>query len=140
MFNVKEKYAAWKEARFLKKHGCDDREQYDYRFDPDRNVRASRVADYFHGYDYVSCCESRSHYAYTLLYDYGPGGIRYGFDEMHQWCKEHCQEKFRVDYLRVIKYPSTGNKWEINELGGGDHVFFAFKNKEDYFIYTLKWG
>ena len=138
MFGLKEKYAEWKEDRFLKKHRCDSREQYEHRFDPDINNRATAIRDYYHGYSYVSCCEPRSHYAYELLYDHGPGGHRYGFNDMHDWCKEHCQEKFRVDYHRVIK--NYWNRWEMNEIGGGDHVFFAFKNKEDYFLFTLKWA
>jgi hypothetical protein len=39
-----------------------------------------------------------------------------------------------------MKAPSTGNEWHINELGGGDYIFAAFKDPEDFFIFRLKWG
>jgi hypothetical protein len=39
-----------------------------------------------------------------------------------------------------MKAPSTGNEWTINELGGGDHVFIAFKNEQDLIMFALRWS
>jgi hypothetical protein len=137
---ITSKYRTWQENRFLKKHGCETREQYDYRYDPDRVPRATQIRNYYQGYQHVHCFENRENFVYKIIYDYGPGGYRDGFDEIYEWCEENLSGKWRYDMLRVMKWPSTGNQWEINELGGGDHWFFAFQNDEDYFMFKLQWG
>jgi hypothetical protein len=137
---IKSKYKDWKNARFLKKHGCATWEQYHHGFDPDRNIVASRVADFYFGYPYWHVVENRDHYMYRLLYDYGPGGYRYGYHDVVDWCKENIKHKHRTDLLRAMKYPSTSDQWEINELGGGDYLFFAFKNERDYLWFLMRWS
>jgi len=131
---------AWQEERFLKKHHCLNRAEYNRRYDPDYIPRASQIANYYHGYQHVHCFENRENFVYKTIYDYGPGGFRDGFDEIYEWCEENLSGKWRYDMLRVMKAPSTGNQWEVNELGGGDHWFFAFQDSEDYFIFKLQWG
>lgn len=128
---LKSVYANWKEKRFLKKHGCDNRAQYERRYDPDYNIRASRVKDYFHGYPYVHCITDRDHTMYF--------GMRWeGFDAIHTWCKENCKGKFRIDGLRVSKDRYT-DEWEVNEFSGGDYYFIAFKDDRDMMWFKLRW-
>jgi|688.fasta_scaffold1452166_1 hypothetical protein len=136
----KQQYKAWKDRRFLKRHGCRDWEEYHYCYDPDRNIRCTRVKDYYHGYPYWHVFERSNHYCYKLLYDYGPGGHRCGYHDIIDWCEENAKGKHRTDFLRVIKYPSTGNEWEINEFVGGDHIFVAFKEERDYLMFVLRWS
>ena len=102
VIKIKAAYKEWKDSRFLKKHGCDNWGQYAHRYDTDVNYRSSRVPDYFMGYEYVHCITKQSHYAYTELYDHGPGGYRYGYHEMTDWCKANIKNKHRTDILRVI--------------------------------------
>ena len=45
---------------------------------------------------------------------------------------------WRTDIHRVIK-DYWGNL-ELNDIGGSDALFFAFKNQEDCFMFKLKWG
>lgn len=135
---LKQHYLDWKERRFLRKHGCETRAQYDYRFDPDYNNRASRVKDYYHGYEFVYCIEPDGHYAYKVLFDFGPGGYRTGENDIWDWCIEHCEGKWRADYLRVLK--NYWGEWEINEIGGGDYLFWAFQNEMDYMNFLLRWS
>jgi hypothetical protein len=130
----------WQDRRFLKRHGVETWAQYNRQYDPDINWRASRVKDFYQGYPYWHIFENRNHYCYELLYDYGPGGYRYGYFDADDWCEENCKDKFRLDCHRVIKYPSTANQWEMNDLGGGDYIFAAFKNERDFFMFTLKWS
>jgi hypothetical protein len=139
-FYLQAKIKLWRDRRFLKRHGCDSWDEYNYRHDPDRNIRCSRVRDYYHGYPYWHVFESREHYCYKLLYDHGPAGFRYGYHDMLDWCTAHATGKHRLDFLRVIKFPSTNNEWEMNEIGGGDHIFIAFKNERDFFYFMLKWA
>ena len=130
----------WRDNRFLKRHGVETWAQYNRQYDPDINWRATRVKDFYQGYPYWHIFENRNHYCYELLYDYGPGGYRYGYFDADDWCKEHCKDKHRFDIHRAIKYPSTANQWEMNDLGGGDYIFAAFKNERDFFMFTLKWS
>ena len=135
---LKLRYTSWKDARFLKKHHCDSWEQYRHRFDNDVCHRASRIVDYYPGYPYVYCLASRNHYAYELLYDNGPGGYRYGYHDIIDWCRKHCKGKHRSDMHRVVNDLYFG-EWIINEIGGGDHFFFAFKDEKEYNWFILRW-
>ena len=136
---IKQRYKQWKDQRFLKKHGCASWDDYHHRYDPDCNISATRVKDYYHGYPYWHVFERSEHYCYKLLYDHGPGGFRYGYHDIIDWCQEHTKGKPRTDFLRVLNAPATANQWEINEIGGGDHIFIAFKEKKDYHWFLLKW-
>jgi hypothetical protein len=128
---IQKHYLEWRERRFLKAHGCVTREQYDHRYDPGINRRASRVNDFYLGYPYVYCFENRGHdvYYWDLAID--------GIYVLNQWCKENCTDKFRFDVHRVL---STTSGWKINELGGGDYIFFACKNPKDYTLFLLRWA
>ena len=138
---LKTRYLAWKEARFLKQHHCRTRKEYDRMYDPDYVLRASQISNFYQGYRHIHCFENRASYVYERIYDYGPGGYRDGFPVICEWCEEHLTTKWRYDMLRAMKTPSTGNQWEINELGGsGDYWFFAFQDSEDYFMFKLQWG
>ena len=109
-------------------------------YDPDYCPRATEIRNYYYGYPHVFCFEHHEHFAYKTIYDYGPGGYRQGVHDMHDWCKANASDKWRCDMLRVMKAPSTGNQWSINELGGGDYWFFAFKDPEDMFVFQLRWA
>lgn len=134
---IKEKYKYYRDRAFLKKHGCETWEEYNRRYDPDYNIRATRIKDIYHGYPYVYRFDYNQHFAYRLLYDYGPGGQRYGYHDINDWCNDNLSGKFRFDGHRVIKY---NNEWEVNELGGGDYIFAAFEDEKDYTYFLLRWS
>ncbi len=129
---LKQKYLNWKEKRFLKYHMCVDRAQYERRYDPDYNMRASKVKDYYHGYPYVHCFTDREHTVY--FWDLGWDGNYV----IHTWCKENCKDKFRMDFLRVGKNRYT-QEWEFDEFCGGDYIFIAFKDERDMMWFKLRW-
>jgi hypothetical protein len=130
----------YKAKRKLEKSGYKSWAVYRRMRDPDVVYCASRVKDFYQGYKFVHCIENRNHYAYELLYDYGPGGIRYGNDDMYDWLDQKARFKSRMDMHRVIKYPSTGNEWTFNDMGGGDYIFVAFKDEKDYMLFLLRWS
>jgi hypothetical protein len=113
--------------------------------DPDYNIRATKITDYYHGYPYWHVFENRDHYCYKLLYDYGPGGHRYGYHDIVEWCEKNIKHKHRLDFLRVFQQTPIGldgpgkPEWWINEIGGGDHIFIAFKDPKDLLWFTMKW-
>ena len=122
----------WRDNRFLKRHGCTSWEQYNRTFDPDYNIRASRVKDYYHGYPFVHCFENHKH----IVYEWGIhiDGIYW----LSQWCNKHCKGKYRFDFQRIIK--NWEDEWEVNELGGTDYIFVAFKEQRDYTWFMLRWS
>lgn len=130
----------WRNRRFLKKNGCETWRQYRRRNDPDVCQWASRVTDYFHGYKYVTCLENNNHIAY--YWDIGRDGIYV----LSNWCDANCIDKYRFEFLRVLKQTPIGlsgpeeSEWWINEIGGRDYIFVAFKNEQDSFLFNLRWG
>lgn len=133
LFNqIKEAYHKWSERRFLKQHGVLTREQYDRKYDPDVFHPASRVKDFYHGYPHVYCFEDHNHgiYVWDLAYD--------GVYVADKWCKENLEGKFRFDFHRAMR--STANEWEVNELGGSDHIFFACQDSKDFTLFMLRWS
>lgn len=137
--NIRQRYQAWQDRRFLKRHYCDSWAQYHRQYDPDISRGSSYIRNWYHGYCYVHCFESYEHYAYRLLYDYGPGGHKNGFDEINEWCAANCQEKWRFDIHEVIDDKYTRD-WYINGIAGHDLVFFAFKDETDFLHFILRWS
>lgn len=105
--------------------------QYNRHFDPKINHRAYSVKAFYLGYKHVVCIEDYNHIAYV----YGPG-FSIGEDLMYKWLNENCKGEFRSDVFRVSWH---NNDWIMNELGGGDYVFFAFTDQRDAAWFSLKW-
>lgn len=126
---LKSSYYDWRERRFLRKHGCKNREQYNLKYDPLHNPIATRLVDFYHGYKYIYCFENDKHDKISLL------------TVVTLWClEENLSGKWRLDVHRAMKYPSTGNEWERNEIGGGDYIFAAFTDERDYMLFLLRWS
>lgn len=131
---MKDRWDFYRHAAYLKKMGWTE-EQYQKYNDPDYNIRATRIKDYYHGYPYVYAFTSTRNLPWTKFNNWMDC-----YKEMNQWCKGNCKNKFRSDILRVIRAPSTSNEWELNEIGGGDALFYAFKNSKDYTLFLLRWA
>ena len=128
---LKNRWDFYRHAAYLKKKGWTE-EQYQKYEDPDYSDRPNKIKDCYHGYPYI--------HVYTT--SRGDPWTRYEswietFKAMEAWCKETCKDKWRTDILRVI---DVNGEWEQNEIGGGDALFFAFKDLEDSFLFKLKWG
>ena len=130
---LRTKIKTWKDQRFLKRHCCDTWSQYNHRYDPDVVWRAVEIRNFYQGYPYVYCFENHNHdiYSWDLGYD--------GSFVVRRWCDENCKGKFRFDMHRAINYPSTGNQWTINEIGGLDYIFFACQDEQDFLMFNLRW-
>lgn len=117
--------------RLLKERGWTQKD-FDLHNDPDHNVRATRVKDIYFGYPYVYGYETPSGTPWFQFGDWLEG-----LTVIKDWCDANCKDKWREDIHRVIK--DYWSEWEINELGGGDILFFAFKNEKDYMLFLLRW-
>lgn len=124
--------------RKLKKSKYRNWAQYKHNRDPDIERYANLIEDFYKGYPYLYACPNPNHYAYELLYDYGPGGHRYGFHDMSDWCSEHIRWNYRCDMHRV--YENQWGKMELNDIGGHDIIYFAFKNEKDLIYFMLTWS
>jgi YHS domain-containing protein len=131
---VTSKYVQYRDARFLKKHRCTTWKEYHRYNDPDVDRIASRIKYFYRGYPYVYCFEDYKHDIY--YWDLGFSG----YHNVTNWCEHNCKDKFRFDGHRAICCPATTNEWEINEIGGGDYYFAAFKNEQDYAMFLLRWA
>lgn len=131
---LSKKFKLWRERRFLRKHGCDSWQQYNHRYDPNINKRATRIKDFYAKYPYVYCFENHKHevYYWDIAID--------GMYRLDQWCQKNCKGKYRFDFHRAMNAPATANQWEINELGGGDYIFVAFQEQRDYNWFILRWS
>ncbi len=131
---ISKAYRNWSDQRFLKKHGCNNWEQYNRRYDPNVVYGATRIKDFYHGYSNVYCFENHKHiiYEWDIAFD--------GIYVATEWCKENLKGKYRFDFHRVMRAPSTASEWEVNELGGGDYIFFACKDPRDYTLFLLRWA
>lgn len=126
---IRELHKNWQEDRFLKSHGCKSWKEYQVRYDPDCNYEAWTIKSFYYGYPNVYCFEHIMH----EVYEFGPPTN--GLQVVQTWCDDHCQDKFRLDWHRV----SWHNEWRIDELGGGDCIFAAFKSERDYLLFLLRW-
>ena len=134
---VKTRFCNWRERRFLRKHGCCSWDHYHRVYDPDYNLRAGVLRDFYHGYPYRHVFDNYDHFCYEMIEDYGPGGSFDGFHRMSAWCKDNTKHNFRIDSLRLTKIQ---NEWHINELSGEDRIVFAFKDERDYVCFMLRWS
>lgn len=129
---LKIRWDLYRHAAFMKKTGWTE-EQYRNFTDPDRNTRAGRVKDYYHGYTHIVTFESSRGDPWTRYLNWLEA-----YNALEEWCKENCKDKWRTDIHRVIK--DYCGEWTLNDIGGGDVLFFAFKSQEDCFMFKLKWG
>jgi hypothetical protein len=136
---LKGKWADWQERRFLKRHGCRSRAQYERQHDPDVNFRADQIRDFYCGYPTVIILTEHSHYAYRNLWDFGPGGFRDGIHDILDWCQQNCEHKHRADFHRMTQDNHTG-EYRINGLGVGDYYCLAFHSAHDAAMFRLRWG
>jgi hypothetical protein len=129
---AKARWRLFNNRRFLSQHNCETWRQYRYHYDPDYNLRASRVRDKFHGYPYVHRFADHKHEVY--YWDVHIDGIYV----LSQWCDRHLQDKYRFDVLRVIQ--DWDGEWSESVIGDGDFVFAGFKNPKDYTHFMLRWS
>jgi hypothetical protein len=104
--------------------------------DQDVLYRASRVRDFYSGYQFLYCFEDRSHPVYDWEYCYDGSGS----NDVVTWCQNNSRHKYRFDCHRVFRAPSTANEWEFNDLGGSDYIFVAFKDETDYTMFLLRYA
>ncbi len=132
---LKKRWKGYKEKRFLETHGCKTWREYERRYDKDIGPMARWAHTFYHGYPYIFPLDPQG------LRDYGMLGVMPYHDlvdQMMEWCEQNCQGKWRNDWHHGF-WDGHGN-YELNGIGGGDIMFFAFKEEADYVWFTLVWS
>lgn len=132
---LKKRWRGYKEKRFLETHGCKTWREYERRYDKDIGPMARWAHTFYHGYPYIFPLDPDG------LRDYGMLGVLPYIDateKMQEWCEQNCTGKWRNDWHRGF-WDHQGN-YEFNGIGGGDIMFFAFKEESDYVWFTLVWS
>lgn len=124
--------------RKLKKSGYSNWRQYRHYRDPNVNNYANHLDDFYTGYSYIYAIKDYSHFAYQMLADYGPGGLRFGYDEIRDWLDEKIRLNYRVDIHRV--WVDQYGRAELNDIGGSDIIYFAFRHEKDFTHFLLRWA
>jgi len=146
MLRLKARIRKWRAERKLEKSGYHSWQVYRHNRDNDVCRYADKVSDFYSGYKYVYRCDGNKDYAYQCVADYGPGGLRFGYDDMRDWCELKCRFKYRMDIHRVMKQTGIGVNGDLhedywfNDIGGTDYVYFAFQNEQDYIMFMLRWS
>jgi len=130
--DLKNRWDFYRHAAYLKKKGWTEEDYQNYE-DPDRNIRATRIKDYYGGYQHIHAFTTTRTLPWIEFENWMDC-----YKEINHWCKTNCQGKFRSDILRVFKAPC--NEWELNDIGGGDALFYAFKDSRDFTMFCLRWA
>ena len=130
---LKQRWKGYREKRFLENYGCKTWREYERKYDPDVGFRARWAHTYYHGYPHVLPIDPQN------FIDWVRGGEPYYelVKNMIEWCEQNCQGKWRNDWHRGF-WDGHGN-YEFNGVGGGDIMFFAFKEESDYIWFSLTW-
>lgn len=129
---LKERWKGYKEKRFLENYGCETWREYERKYDPDVGFRARWAHTYYHSYPHILPMDPQK------FSGWAQGGTIFQLvDKMTEWCEQNCQGKWRNDWHRGF-WDAHGN-YELNSIGGGDIMFFAFKEESDYVWFTLTW-
>ncbi len=138
MLRLKARFRKWKAERKLRMSGYSSWAHYRHNRDPDVEKYANYIDDFYKGYPYVYACKNPKHYAYHHICDYGPGGDIYGYHEITFWCEQKIRWNFRCDIHRV--YENQWGRMELNDIGGYDIIYFAFKREQDFTHFLLRWS
>lgn len=126
---LKQRWKGWKEKNFLETYGCKTWKEYERKYDQDFSPGAREISRVYHGYPHVvpyPFYHSHSEFSHTKV------------NEMIAWCEKNCTGKWRNDWHRVM-WDKWNQDWIENGIGGGDYMFFAFKNGEDETLFRLVW-
>lgn len=127
---LKKRWKGYKEKRFLETHGCKTWREYERRYDKDIGPMARWAHTFYHGYPNIFPLQTNTPPHVASYHELS--------DKMVEWCEQNCQGKWRNDWHRGF-WDTQGN-YELNSIGGGDIMFFAFNEEADYVWFTLVWS
>lgn len=127
--SLKERYITWRTGK--------DKAQRDWEawYDSNVNYCATRIKDMFKNFEYIIIVNPDKFFQFDP-FAWVPSEDAKQYFYPARPLGKNCVWRFE----RVIKYPSTSNEWEVNDLGGEDKVFVATNSSEDAIMIALKYA
>lgn len=119
-------YKSWKEKRFFKKHGVENWQQFNRKYDCDFNPVSKTIKGLFHGYHSFYLVET--HYVVDLF------GPMPSSQHISEWCEENCIGKYRIQEVETWGYDDMKM---YSKYPGEIELFVAFKEQDDAINYAM---
>lgn len=131
VFRIRARHRKRRIRKVLEDSGC--RTWYEYHMirDPNLNVDAKNVQEFYHGYILIEV-------PYSVVMQqpsYEQGFFADGTLEFRTWCKHNCEGKYRVHWHRT----RSDGKFDYFDGNGGEAVYVAFENETDAARFALTW-
>jgi len=131
--SLKERVVDW----YLTKKTGSTRAEREYLawYESTINHRATRIRDIFCNFEHIIIVDPDKFFAYDPFVWALKKDAKQYF-----WPQRALGENSVWRWERVIRAPSTGNEWSVNELGGEDTVFVATNSERDAIMIALKYS
>lgn len=123
--------------RYLTWRTGDDKATREWKawYETNVNYRATRINDMFKNFKYVILVDIDKFVDHSEPFTWVPNKDA----RQYFWPQRELGNNAVWRFERVIRYPSTNNEWEVNGIGGEDHIFVATNNDRDAMMITLKY-
>jgi hypothetical protein len=126
-----EKFKKYKEKRFFTKHGVENWDQFNRKYDSDIDKYASKIKNIYFGYKTVVIVLNS-----IEVHDmFGPTTTS---RHVAEWCKENIESKYRIDCFPVtndVDGDLIAAEWVYPEK-----VIIAFKNEKDAMNFIITYN
>jgi hypothetical protein len=131
--NLKERIVDWYLTRKTGK--SKDQREYESWYRQNVNLRTNRIKDMLANFQYIVVVDPEKFFTFDPLTWAVTQDARQYF-----WPDCPIDKSAVWIFERVLNGPSTNWEWEVNELGGGDYIFFACQDPRDYTLFLLRWS
>ena len=130
---IREKIVDW----YLTKRTGKNKAQREWEawYEVNVNYRATRIKDMFKNFKHIIIVDTDKFVNHAEPFAWVPN------DDALQyfWPQRELGNNAVWRFERVIKCPATADQWEVNELGGEDHIFVATNSDRDAMMIALKY-
>lgn len=115
-----------------------DKRQRDWEawYEANLDYRATKINDMFKNFKHIIIVDIDKFVDHCEPFAWVPNKDA----KQYFWPQRPLGENAVWRYERVIKCPATANQWEVNGIGGEDHIFVATNNDKDAIIIALKYS
>jgi hypothetical protein len=130
--NLKERIVDWYLTRKTGK--SKKQREWEAWYEQNVNFRATRIKDMFKNFEHIIEVNPDKFCKFDPF-----AWVPCDDAKQYFWPQRELGDNCVWRMERVIKYPSTGNEWEVNEFGGEDKIFVATNNDYDATMIALKY-
>lgn len=124
---IKERFLTWHTKKTT------EQRQWEAWYEDNVNYRATKINDMFKKFKHVIVVDSSKFFQFDPF-----SWVPCEDAKQYLWPQRELGDNAVWRFERVINCPATAWQWEINELGGEDHVFVATNSDRDAMMIALK--